>query len=230
MSTAESTAAFKEQAAAKAVEFIRPGMVVGLGTGSTAKFMIALLGQRVRDGLEIQGVPTSRETADLARAQGIPLIDTEEEWGIDLALDGADQADPHLNLIKGGGGALLKEKIVAAAAKQFIVMVDQSKCVPVLGHSFPLPIEIVPFGRGSTTRQIEALTGAKAALRRQGEQVFRTEAGHYIVDLHIGHINDPVQLERDLHQIPGVVETGLFVGRTTLLIVGGPEGIRLVAT
>jgi ribose 5-phosphate isomerase A len=228
VSAAESTA-FKEQAAAKAVEFVRPGMVIGLGTGSTSKFMIALLGQRVRDGLEIQGVPTSRETADLARAQGIPLIVTEEDWGIDLALDGADQADPHLNLIKGGGGALLKEKIVAAAAKQFIVMVDQSKCVPVLGRSFPLPIEVVPFGRGSTTRQIESLTGAKAELRRQGDQVFRTEAGHYIVDLHIGTINDPAQLERELHQIPGVVETGLFVGRTTVLVIGGPEGTRLVA-
>ena len=230
MSATESTAAFKEQAAAKAVEFVRHGMVVGLGTGSTAKFMIALLGQRVRDGLEIRGVPTSMKTADLARGQGIPLIGTEEDWNIDLALDGADQADPRLNLIKGGGGALLKEKIVAAAAKQFIVMVDQSKCVPVLGRSFPLPIEVVPFGWGSTTRQIEALTGAKAALRRQGDQVFRTEAGHYIVDLSIGAIDNPAQLDRDLHLIPGVVETGLFVGRTTLLVIGGPQGIRLVAT
>ena len=229
MSATESTAALKEQAAAKAVEFVRPGMVVGLGTGSTAKFMIALLGQRVRDGLEIRGVPTSTETADLARGQGIPLVGAEEDWGIDLALDGADQADPHLNLIKGGGGALLKEKIVAAAAKQFIVMVDQSKCVPVLGRSFPLPIEVIPFGWGNTRRQIEALAGAESALRRQGDQVFRTEAGHYILDVSIGAIEDPAQLERGLQQIPGVVETGLFVGRTTLLVVGGPEGVRLVA-
>ena len=228
MSATESTAAFKEQAAAKAVEFVRHGMVVGLGTGSTAKFMIALLGQRVRDGLEIRGVPTSMKTADLARGQGIPLIGTEEDWNIDLALDGADQADPRLNLIKGGGGALLKEKIVAAAAKRFIVMVDHSKCVPVLGTSFPLPIEVVPFGWGSTARQIEALTGAKTVLRRHGDQVFRTDAGHYILDLHLSGIEDPARLERDLNHIAGVVETGLFVGRTSLLIIGRPEGVRLI--
>ncbi len=230
MSATESIAVFKQQAAAKAVEFVRPEMVVGLGTGSTAKFMIALLGQRVREGLQIQGVPTSQETEDLAREHGIPLIQTQDDWVIDLALDGADQADPRLNLIKGGGGALLKEKIVASAAKQFIVMVDQSKCVPVLGRSFPLPIEVVPFGWGHTARQLEVLTGAKAVLRTRNNQVFRTEAGHYIVDLHIGNIDDPGRLERDLDRIPGVVETGLFVGRTSLLIVAGPEGIRLMAT
>lgn len=228
MTTAASLDLLKQQAAAKAVEFVRPGMVIGLGTGSTANHMIALLGQLVRDGLEIRGVPTSRGTADLAHRHGIPLIGTEDDWAIDLTLDGADQADPHLNLIKGGGGALLKEKIVAAAAKQFIVMVDHTKCVPVLGASFPLPIEVVPFGWGSTTRQIEARTGAMAVLRRQGEQVYRTEAGHYIVDLHLGSIDNPAQLERELRNIAGVVETGLFVGRTTLLIVGRPEGVRVI--
>jgi ribose 5-phosphate isomerase A len=228
MNAAESLRPLKEQAAAKAVEFIRPGMVVGLGTGSTAECLIAILGQKVRDGLRIRGVPTSLKTAELARRQGIPLIEAEDDWNIDLALDGADQADPHLNLIKGGGGALLKEKIVAAAAKRFIVMVDHSKCVPVLGASFPLPIEVVPFGWGSTARQIEALTGAKTVLRRQGEQVFRTDAGHYIVDLHLGGIEEPARLERDLNHIAGVVETGLFVGRTSLLIVGKPEGVRLI--
>jgi ribose 5-phosphate isomerase A len=228
MSTAESLRPFKEQAAAKAVEMVRPGMVVGLGTGSTAEYMLTLLGQKVREGLQIRGVPTSRATADLARRHGIPLLDADDDWVIDVALDGADQVDPHLNLIKGGGGALLKEKIVAAAAKRFIVMVDHSKCVPVLGASFPLPIEVVPFGWGSTARQVEALTGAKTVLRRQGEQVFRTDAGHYIVDLHIGGIDDPGRLERDLNQIPGVVETGLFVGRTSVLIIGRPEGVRLI--
>jgi ribose 5-phosphate isomerase A len=228
MTAAASLDALKQQAAAKAVEFVRPGTVIGLGTGSTANHMIALLGRLVRDGLDIRGVPTSRGTAELARRHGIPLIDREDDWPIDLTLDGADQADPHLNLIKGGGGALLKEKIVAAAAKQFIVIVDHTKCVPVLGASFPLPIEVVPFGWGRTTRQIETRTGAKAVLRRQDDEVYRTEAGHYIVDVHIGHIDDPSQLERTLHQIPGVVETGLFVGRTTRLIVGRPEGVRLI--
>ncbi|HJR78201.1 MAG TPA: ribose-5-phosphate isomerase RpiA [Nitrospiraceae bacterium] len=228
MSTAESRGPFKEQAAAKAVEFIRPGMVVGLGTGSTAEYMLALLGQKVREGLEIRGVPTSLKTAALARRHGIPLIDAEDDWAIDVALDGADQADPHLNLIKGGGGALLKEKIVAAAAKQFIVMVDHSKCVPVLGASCPLPIEVVPFGWRSTAKQIESLAGAKTVIRRQEDQVFRTEAGHYILDLHAGGIEDPARLERDLNRIAGVVETGLFVGRATLLIIGRPEGVRLI--
>jgi ribose 5-phosphate isomerase A len=228
MSIAESRDPFKEQAAAQAVELIRPGMVVGLGTGSTAEYMLALLGQKVRQGLEIRGVPTSLKTADLARRHGIPLIAAEDDWAIDLTLDGADQADPHLNLIKGGGGALLKEKIVAAAAKQFIVMVDHSKCVPVLGTSFPLPIEVVPFGWRSTARQIESLVGAKTVIRRQDNQVFRTEAGHYILDLHVGGIEDPARLEADLNRIAGVVETGLFVGRATLLIIGRPEGVRLI--
>lgn len=228
MSTAESCGPFKEQAAAKAVELIRPGMVVGLGTGSTAEYMLGLLGQKVREGLEIRGVPTSLKTTDLARWHGIPLIDAEDDWAIDVALDGADQADPHLNLIKGGGGALLKEKIVAAAAKQFIVMVDHSKCVPMLGTSFPLPIEVVPFGWRSTARQIESLVGAKTVIRRQDDHIFRTEAGHYILDLHVGGIEDPARLERDLNRIAGVVETGLFVGRATLLIIGRPEGVRLV--
>lgn len=228
MSAAESLHPLKEQAAAKAVEFIRPGMVVGLGTGSTAECLIAILGRRVSEGLHIRGVPTSLKTADLARRHGIPLIEAEDDWSIDLALDGADQADPRLNLIKGGGGALLKEKIVAAAANRFIVMVDHSKCVPVLGTSFPLPIEVVPFGWGSTARQIEALTGAKTVLRRRGDQVFRTDAGHYILDLHLSGIEDPARLERDLNHIAGVVETGLFVGRTSLLIIGRPEGVRLI--
>ncbi|MBH0179069.1 MAG: ribose-5-phosphate isomerase RpiA, partial [Nitrospira sp.] len=139
----------KKAAAVKAIEFVREGMVVGLGTGSTAKHMIMALGDKVRAGMNLRGVPTSQETAALARQAGIPLIDTENRWEIDVAIDGADQVDPHFNLIKGGGGALLKEKIVAASSKQFIVMVDHTKQVPVLGGSFPLPIEVIPFGWGS---------------------------------------------------------------------------------
>jgi ribose 5-phosphate isomerase A len=191
--------------------------------------MIAELGRRVKEGLQIQGVPSSQETAALARRHGVPLLEQEDQWTIDVALDGADQADPTLNLIKGGGGALLKEKIVAAAAKQFIVMVDHAKCVPQLGAPIPLPVEVVPFGWGNTARQLEALTSASAVLRRKANEVFRTEAGHYILDLHIGKIDDPAQLERQLKQVVGVVETGLFVGRTHLLIVGRPDGAQLTA-
>jgi ribose 5-phosphate isomerase A len=216
----------KKAAALKAIEFIRDGMVVGLGTGSTAKHLLVALGERVRAGMKLRGVPTSQETATLARQAGIPLIDAENRWEIDVAIDGADQVDPHFNLIKGGGGALLKEKIVAASAKQFIVMVDHTKQVPVLGGAFPLPIEVIPFGWGSTAREIEALTKSRVVLRERNGASFRTESGNLIVDVHIDRISRPCELETALNLIPGVVETGLFIGRTNVLIVGTPQGVH----
>jgi ribose 5-phosphate isomerase A len=216
----------KRQAAVKSVEYVRDGMVVGLGTGSTARHMIVALGERVKKGLRIKGVPTSKETADLARKHGITLIETEDQWSIDVTIDGADQVDPQFNLIKGGGGALLKEKVVAAAARQLIIVVDHTKCVPVLGDTFPLPIEVVPFGWGSTARQIEAL-GFKSVLRKKDGAVFKTEAGHYILDVQIARIDKPAELELRLNVLPGVVETGLFVGRTDILIVGTPGGVEV---
>jgi len=217
----------KRMAALKAVELVKDGMVVGLGTGSTAKHMVIALGEKVQNGMKLCGVPTSHETADLARKYGIPLIDTENTWTIDVAIDGADQVDPHFNLIKGGGGALLKEKIVAASAKQFIVLVDHTKRVPVLGHSFPLPIEVVPFGWGNTARDIGTLTKSEVVLRQRNGAPFKTEAGHLIVDVHLARIDNPRELEIRLNQIPGVVETGLFVGRTDVLIVGTPQGVEI---
>jgi ribose 5-phosphate isomerase A len=216
----------KKAAALKAIEFIRDGMVVGLGTGSTAKHMIMALGDKVRAGMKLRGVPTSQETAALARQAGIPLLDAENRWEINVAIDGADQVDPHFNLIKGGGGALLKEKIVAASSKQFIVMVDHTKQVPVLGGSFPLPIEVISFGWGSTAREIEALTKSRVVLRERNGVPFKTEAGNLIVDVHIDRISQPGELETALNLIPGVVETGLFVGRTNVLIVGSPQGVQ----
>ncbi|MCX5725083.1 MAG: ribose-5-phosphate isomerase RpiA [Nitrospirae bacterium] len=218
--------ALKRAAALKAVEFVRDGMVVGLGTGSTAKHMILALGEKVRAGMKLRCVPTSKETATLAREQGLTLIDADNAWVIDVAIDGADQVDPAFNLIKGGGGALLKEKIVAASAKQFIVLVDQTKRVPVLGGSFPLPIEVIPFGWGSTAREIEALTKSPVVLRERNGSPFHTEAGHVILDVHLARIDNPCELETALNLIPGVVETGLFVGRTDLLIVGTPNGVE----
>ncbi|BFU89175.1 MAG: Ribose-5-phosphate isomerase A [Nitrospira sp.] len=188
--------------------------------------MLIALGERVRAGMKLRGVATSQETAMLARESGIPLIDAENRWEIDVAIDGADQVDPDFNLIKGGGGALLKEKIVAARAKQFIVMVDHTKQVPVLGGSFPLPIEIIPFGWGSTAREVEVLTKSHVVLRECDGAPFKTEAGHLIVDAHIDRINRPGELETALNLIPGVVETGLFVGRTNVLIVGTPQGVH----
>jgi ribose 5-phosphate isomerase A len=217
----------KKAAAVKAVEFVRDGMVVGLGTGSTAKYMVLALGDKVRAGMKVRGVSTSQETAALARQAGIALIDTDDRWEIDVAIDGADQVDPAFNLIKGGGGALLKEKIVAASAKQFIVVVDYTKQVPVLGGSFPLPVEVIPFGWGSTAREIESLTKSRVTLRERNGAPFKTEAGNLIVDVHLARIDRPRDLEMALNQIPGVVETGLFVGRTNVLIVGTPQGVQM---
>ena len=222
----ENLEALKERAAKAAVEYVKDGYVVGLGTGSTARYVVLALGERVKAGLTIKGVPTSRETAELARQQGIPLIDQDHAWVIDVAIDGADQVDPGFNLIKGGGGALLKEKIVAASAKQFIVLVDHTKRVPVLGGSFPLPVEVIPFGWGSTARQIEALTQSPVVLRERNGSPFNTEAGHVILDVHLPRIDNPRELEIALNLIPGVVETGLFVGRTDLLIVGTSNGVE----
>ena len=218
--------ALKELAAKAAVEYVKDGQVVGLGTGSTASYVVLALGERVKAGLTIKGVPTSRETAELARQHGIPLIDQDNAWVIDVAIDGADQVDPAFNLIKGGGGALLKEKIVVASAQLFIVVVDHTKQVPVLGGSFPLPIELVPFGWGSTARAIEALTKSLVRLRKRNGAPFKTEAGNLIVDVHLAGIDNPQDLETALNQIPGVVETGLFVDRTDVLIVGTPRGVE----
>ena len=226
MSASSDLDSFKRQAALKAVEYVRDGMVVGLGTGSTAKHVVIALGEKMRVGMKLRGVPTSHETAELARQYGIPLIDTDNAWVIDVAIDGADQVDPQLNLVKGGGGALLKEKIVAASAKRFIVVVDHTKRVPVLGNAFPLPIEVIPFGWGNTARQIEDIAGGKAVLRERNGHTFKTEAGHFILDLHIARIDNPARLETQLNQVPGIVETGLFVGRTHLLIVGTPTGVE----
>jgi ribose 5-phosphate isomerase A len=223
MSTADLDR-LKRAAALRAVDYVKDGMIVGLGTGSTAKHMVIALGEKVKAGMSLRGVPTSQETATLAKHCGIVLIDQDNRWAIDIAIDGADQVDPAFNLIKGGGGALLKEKIVAASAKQFIVLVDYTKRVPVLGGSFPLPIEVIPFGWGSTAREIESLTKSRVVLRERNGAPFKTEAGNLIVDAHLERIDRPKELEIALNYIPGVVETGLFVGRTDILIVGTPDG------
>lgn len=205
------------------MEFIRDGQIVGLGTGSTMHQFLMALGQRVQQGLRVRGVPTSQITARLASQQGIPLLGNDELWPIDVAVDGADQVDPHLNLIKGGGGALVREKIVAKAAQQFIVIVDQAKQVARLGLPFPLPVEIVPFGWRMTQRHLENL-GWPSLLRQREEQPFLTDNGNYIVDLQIPDIADPSTLETSLKQIPGVVESGLFVRMTSLVITGTNDG------
>ena len=213
----------KQRAAAAAAELITDGMVLGLGTGTTASYLVQILGERVRQGLRIQGVPTSEATRQLAVAEGVPLTTLEEQPVLDLCLDGADEVDPELNLIKGGGGALLQEKIVASAARQRIIMVDVSKCVDSLG-AFPLAVEVIPFGWEVTRRQLEQLGGIPTLRQREGKP-FVTDQGHYIIDCALSQIEDAPRLNHQLNQLPGVVENGLFVDMTDRLIIGSPDGI-----
>ena len=223
----------KRQAAARAVEWVKPGMRLGLGTGSTAKHFVELLAERVRDGLKVVAVPTSESTRADAERLRIPLTTLELTPALDLTVDGADEIAPDLSLIKGGGGALLCEKIVAAASARMVVIADESKWVPVLGR-FPLPIEVVPFGLAATRRAIEAAAAAAGcaglAVLRQNKDghAFVTDSGHWILDANLGRIADPKALADRLSPIPGVVEHGLFIGLATAAILAGPAGIRIV--
>jgi len=209
----------KETAGRAAAGLVRDGDVVGLGTGSTAYFAVVALGERVKAGLKIIGIPTSEHTADLARAVGIPLTTLDEHPEIDITIDGADEVDPNLNLIKGGGGALLREKIVASASKKMVVVADSTKIVPVLGK-FPLPVEVIDFARPVIEKKIAAL-GATTKLRTKSDgQPFLTDNGHHIIDCSFGKIDDPAALARSLSDMPGVVEHGLFIGLAKLALVG----------
>ncbi len=216
----------KAQAAQKAVEYVQDGHILGLGTGSTVHHFLTALGIRIQDGLHVQGVPTSQATATYATKLGIPLLSNDVPWQIDIAIDGADQVDPHLNLIKGGGGALLREKIVARATGQFIVIVDEAKHVSRLGLPFPLPIEILPFGWRTTQGHVEKM-GWSAPRREQGGQPVISDNGNFIIDAHIPYIDDPTALESTLLHLPGVVECGLFVHMASLIITGTNQGARL---
>jgi ribose 5-phosphate isomerase A len=223
----------KRAASARAIEFVQPGMRVGLGTGSTARYFVDLLAERVRSGLAVEAVPTSEATRAHAARLGIPLSTVDETPGLDLTVDGADEIAPDLTVIKGGGGALLREKIVAAASARMIVIVDDTKYVPKLGQ-FPLPIEVVPFGLAATRRAVEAAAVAAgcpgpAVLRRSPEgHPFVTDGGHNILDAALERIPDPKALASVLAGIPGVVEHGLFIDLVAAAIIAGPEGVRIV--
>ena len=223
----------KRQAAAQALEQVQDGMKLGLGTGSTAKHFVDLLGQRVAGGLRVVGVPTSEATRIQAEACKIPLSTLDELDRLDLTVDGADEVDPALNLIKGGGGALLREKIVAAASDRMIVIADDTKWVDVLGR-FPLPVEVIPFGLAATRRAMEiafAETGVSGQMElRKGKDghVFVTDGGHWIVDAHLERIANAPRLAGLLSLIPGVVEHGLFIGLAGTVILAGAKGIRVV--
>src|SRR6266513_1775862 len=218
---------YKRQAAAAALEFVEPGMRLGLGTGSTAKYFVELLADRVRAGLDVVGVATSEATRTDAERLGLPLTTLEETPELDLTVDGADEIAPDLTLIKGGGGALLREKIVASASARMVVIADESKCVPLLGK-FPLPIEVVPFGLKATRHAVEQAANAVGAagpvrLRRdQDGHAFVTDSGHWILDASLGRIVDPKALGDRLAAIAGVVEHGLFVGLAQTAIIAGP--------
>lgn len=220
----------KAAAAARAVGFVQDGMRIGLGTGSTASVMVQLLGARVRDeGLRVVGVPTSARTAALAALAGIRVVSLDAAGWLDLTIDGADEFDGNLTLIKGGGGAHLREKLVAAASDRMIVIADAAKRVAQLG-AFPLPVEVLQFGRRSTERHIRQVLadlgyGAREiTLRMAGERPFVSDEGNHILDLHLRSIKDARALSEALNQIPGLVENGLFINISDLIVIGHPDG------
>ncbi len=217
-------------AARRAVEFVQPGMKLGLGTGSTAAWMVRCLGERIREeGLKVVGVPTSTRTAELARQVGVPITSLDDAKWLDLTIDGADEFDPDLALIKGGGAALLQEKIVATASDRMIVIADAAKEVAALG-GFPLPVEIIPFGWQTTKALIEELLvsmdvlNRDVTLRMNGDRPLVTDEANYIVDLHLQRIGNPRQLSLVLNQIPGVVENGLFIDICDIVVIGHADG------
>lgn len=220
----------KRRAAEQAATHVKRGMTLGLGTGSTAKYFIEIMGTRIKEGWGLRGIPTSEETRRQAQAVGIEIITPDETTIIDLAVDGADEADPDLNLIKGGGGALLREKIVASTAHKFIVIADKSKRVVALG-AFPLPVEIEPFGWALTVRRLrevlneQGYQNPKLELRAaEGAPVF-SDGGNLIVDCALERIDDPAVLDKTLTEIPGVIETGLFCGIADIIIYGDSDGV-----
>jgi ribose 5-phosphate isomerase A len=226
-----TTDALKAAAAAEAVGLVEGGMKLGLGTGSTARHFVVLLGARVQAGLDVVCVATSRQTEVQAKGLGIRVVSLDDEPYLDLTVDGADEIDSELRLIKGGGGALLREKIVAAASERMVVIADKSKKVKTLGK-FPLPIEVVQFGLASTTAMIEALAaeaGCKGAILQRKQKdgaAFITDNGNFILDCGFGRIEEPEDLADALTLVPGVVEHGLFLGYADLAFLAGPQGVE----
>jgi ribose 5-phosphate isomerase A len=225
--------ALKRAAAARALDYVKDGMKLGLGTGSTAEAFLDVLAERMRAGLKISGTPTSERTAKKARALGIPIGELAALAPLDLVVDGADEADAHLDLIKGGGGALLREKIVAASGKRMVVIADESKLVGTLG-AFPLPVEVVEFGHATTAGRIVSAAsalghaGLAPVLRHRDGKPFRTDSGNCIYDCPFGAITDTARLAATLSAIPGIVDHGLFVGMASVLILGGVTGVRVL--
>lgn len=207
------------------MRFVHEGNIVGLGSGSTAAYAVRFLAERVRNGLKIRGIPTSNETHELAAGLGIPLVTLDEFQSIDVTIDGADEIDPQLQIIKGGGAAFLREKIVASASRQLVIIVDSTKLVPILGK-VPLPVEVIPFAQALVSLEIEAL-GASVNIRCDPSgKPWRTDEGHHILECYFGQIADPGSLARKLEEIPGVVEHGLFIEMADVVLVGEGSGVQ----
>jgi ribose 5-phosphate isomerase A len=225
MANDSKTSDLEKAAAARAsLRFVRDGMTLGLGTGSTAAHAVRFLGEQVRAGLKVRGIPTSVHTQELAASLGIPLTTLDECQQIDVDIDGADEFDPQLHLIKGGGGALLREKIIASASRQVVIIADSSKQVAVLGE-FPLPVEVIPFAQPLVAKRITAL-GATVKLRQDTKgNPFITDEGHHILDCSFGQIPDPPTLARKLSDMPGVVEHGLFIDLATVVLCAKGENV-----
>ncbi|HTQ14263.1 MAG TPA: ribose-5-phosphate isomerase RpiA [Rhizomicrobium sp.] len=226
-------ASLKRAAAVRALDFVVDGMKLGLGTGSTAEAFLDVLAPRVRGGLRLVSVATSERTAQKARALGIPVAELDTQAPLDLTVDGADETDRDLNLIKGGGGAHLREKIVAASSMKMVVIADSSKLVDKLGR-FPLPVEVSTFGHATTARRIVAAAGRLGyrnlplRLRMKDDAPFRTDGGNHIYDCFFGAIENAPALADALSPIPGVVEHGLFIGIASTLVIAGPEGVQVI--
>ncbi|MBP2240504.1 ribose 5-phosphate isomerase A [Cytobacillus eiseniae] len=217
---------FKKAAGEKAVEYIKDGMIIGLGSGSTVYWTLKKLGELVEEGLNVKGIPSSLRTEGWAKEFKIPLTDFSEVQTLDIAIDGADEIDPDFNLTKGGGGSLVREKMVDAHSKKLIIVADESKMVSQLGE-FPLPVEVLPFGWEVTAKKIEAL-GAKPVLREREDSIFISNNGNYILDCHFHTIADPKKLHHELKQMLGVVETGLFIDMTDTIIIAGQNEVKVI--
>lgn len=216
----------KRLSAERAIEFVKDGQVVGLGTGSTARFAIEGLARRVREGLTILGVPTSIVTAKMAEDVGIELVDLNEIAGVDITIDGADEVDGDFNMIKGGGGALTREKLVALASSRRVIIVDESKLVKVLGDGWPVPVEVLPFAWRLSSARLESL-GCKPELRLKNENPFETDNGNYILDCKFGPISDAPRLEKEMKLVPGVLECGLFIGIANTLVIASGDRVEV---
>jgi ribose 5-phosphate isomerase A len=230
---AKDQATLKRDAAIAALEFVQPGMKLGLGTGTTAEAFLEVLAPRVKGGLDIICVPTSERTAEMCRKLGIPLGTLEQVGSLDLDIDGADETDRKRNLIKGGGGAHLREKIVAASSKKFVVIADKTKLVRRLGK-FPLPVEVIEYGVSTTLERLKAAFTALGykdvpmTLRMKNGEAFRTDSGNVIYDCAFGVITNAKKLATALDGITGVVEHGLFIGLATTLVIAGPKGVEII--